>query len=420
MGIEAVQRNIFCFDNEAFRLLACVLNGIKFEDDVMNIYEGSWKRACDETNRLLQHIIHETKPHVVRDTISLNDARRIIVGLSRPLQEFASTIKKNEREVKEALEEINALGSQAKSFQGKLEFEGITLEQHQLHKPRTVCTDSKCVEYVAVGKDMVKQPNYTRHCHPECNLGGSGGVDPEVIGDARLTGCWAMKSDNYCRHSNCGHHYSVHMHRTYDLHQVKKKFISDEVQRQLNTKLTEKGKVEAKKRDLEQLGKEFKTEGKIIQEVAAGFAAFLKIYAIIPFNDAMGEYIDAQIKQEKEKSDFDGKRAANIAEWTRYKAEYEQQRKILINAMDKVKNTDQGKSGAAKDIKDLMQKTFKLKHFGKDIEKVYHEIQKHKTQMPQYAQGPTRRLKQGSKINNIRPPGVMEKFWNQGKKFLGY
>ena len=416
MGIKAVQENTFCFDNEAFRLLACVLNGIVFEEDVMTIYEGSWSRACNETNRLLQHITTNTRPHVVKDTTSLNDSRRIIVGLSRPLQEFSATIKRNEEGVKAVLNEIEALGTEATTFENKLQFEGITLEQHRLSYPRTVCTHSDCIEYVPVGKDMVKQPNYIKHCHVQCGLGGT--VSPEVIGDVRLMKCAAIdQRTNNCK--QCGHSYSVHMHRTYDLHRVKKQFISDEVQKLLNSKFSEKEKKMVQMESLKVLGEEFKDEGKKIQEVAAGFAAFLKIHAIIPFNDAMGDYIDVQIQQEKEKEDVDGKRAGRISEWTKYKAEYEVHKGILIDAMDKVSNTDEGKVEAAKDIKDLMQEAFKLKHFGGDIKKVYERIEQQKSEMPVFSQGPVQHLKSTSKIKKIRrPPNVMERAKKAGKRVL--
>ena len=414
IGIKAVQENTFCFDNEAFRLLACVLNGIAFEEDVMTIYEGSWSRACNETNRLLQHITTNTRPHVVKDTISLNDSRRIIVGLSRPLQEFSATIKRNEEGVKAFLNEIEALGTEATTFENNLQYEGITLEQHQLDFPRTVCTHSDCIEYIPVGKDMVKQPNYIKHCHVHCNLGGQ--VSPEVIGDVKLMGCQAIdRNTNNCK--QCRHHYTVHMHRTYDLHQVKKQFISDEAQKLINSKLSEKEKKEEQMKSLKVLGEEFKEEGKKIQEVAAGFAAFLKIYAMIPFNDAMGDYIDVQIQQEKEKEDVDGKREDRISEWTKYKAEYEEQKEILIEAMDKVSDTDEGKAEAAKDIKDLMQEAFGLKHFGEDIKKVYKKIEQKKSEMPVFSQGSVQHLKTTSKIEEIkRPTSVMERVINVSKE----
>ncbi|XP_063691968.1 uncharacterized protein LOC134824157 isoform X1 [Bolinopsis microptera] len=413
IGIKAVQENIFCFDNEAFRLLACVLNGIEFEEDVMTIYEGSWSRACSETNRLLQHITENRSPHVVKDTTSLNDSRRIIVGLSRPLQEFTATIRKNEEGVKAFLNEIEALGTEATTFENKFQFEGITLEQHQLSYPRTVCTHSDCIEYIPVGKDMIKQPNYIKHCHVQCRLGGI--VSPEIVGDVRLMNCKAMDQNNNCKH--CGHGYSVHMHRTYDLHLVKKQFISDEVQKLLNSILSEKEKTKVQMESLKVLGEEFQDEGKKIQEVAAGFAAFLKIYAIIPFNDAMGEYIDVQIQQEKEKEDVDGKREDRISEWTKYKKEYEEQKGILIEAMDKVSDTDEGKAEAAKDIKDLMQDAFKLKHFGEDIKKVYEKIEQKKSEMPVFSQGPVQHLKSTSKIEKIIPPGVFQRAKKTGKIF---
>ena len=147
--------------------------------------------------------------------------------------------------------------------------------------------------------------------------------------------------------------------------------------------------------------------------MAAGFAAFLKIYAIIPFNDAMGEYIEAQIQQEKEKEDVDGKQKGRISEWNKYKTAYEIQKNILIEAMSGISETDDGKAEAARDIKDLMHKAFELKHFGEDIRKVYERIEQQKSQMPVYSQGPVHYLKPTS---TIMKGTFMDRFKESGKR----
>ena len=85
--------------------------------------------------------------------------------------------------------------------------------------------------------------------------------------------------------------------------------------------------------------------------------------------------------------------------------------------MDKVSDTDEGNAEAAKDIKDLMQEAFKLKHFGGDIKKVYERIEQQKSEMPVFSQGPVQHLKSTSKIKKIRrPPNVMERAKKAGKR----
>ena len=57
--------------------------------------------------------------------------------------------------------------------------------------------------------------------------------------------------------------------------------------------------------------------------------------------------------------------------------------------MVEVKDTNAGREKAAKTVKELQERAFKLKHFGDDIKKVFNEIDEQKSRMPDYAQGPT-------------------------------
>ena len=143
-----------------------------------------------ETKRMFEYII-ELKPHKVSNTTSLNNSRKIIIKLSRPLQEFAQAIRENieKFEKKERIKE--ALGKEAEDFNSKLMFEGVNLERQNLDYPRTVCVHKDCTENVPFGRDQVMQPTYPKHCHPLCTLGGS--VKPESIGDPYLIGILVLQ-----------------------------------------------------------------------------------------------------------------------------------------------------------------------------------------------------------------------------------
>lgn len=69
------------------------------------------------------------------------------------------TIRINEDHLRELADE-NAKGDDLKK---KLNFVKLDKKTVPLEKPRTVCTDDKCVEYVE-GKDG-KTINYKTHCH---------------------------------------------------------------------------------------------------------------------------------------------------------------------------------------------------------------------------------------------------------------
>lgn len=99
IGVEAVKENIFCFDNEAFRYLACTLQGVVLP---LADFEKSWEMAAVQTRRLLEYT-SKLRPHQVQNTLSLNDARRIFVSLSRLVLEFAESINENLKKLEEVL-----------------------------------------------------------------------------------------------------------------------------------------------------------------------------------------------------------------------------------------------------------------------------------------------------------------------------
>ena len=261
IGIDADKSNTFCFDNEAFRFMACAINGLKFDEDVTADYEKSWQRSVAEAERLLS-LIKTSKPHQVKDTISLNDARRVILALSRPLNEFAEEIQRNIKHFEEQKKKASAFGSEAQRFAKSLLFDGVTIQHQTLDRPRTVCTEDSCVEYVEIGPDKIRQKDYKTHCHPQCYLEM---VSVGTVGEEGLKYCAAMHHD-VCK--NCHHSFVVHMHIEYDLIRTKKRFISNDVQDQIKNIRSEKGKAEAEMKEVENLIKELREENSRLRETS--------------------------------------------------------------------------------------------------------------------------------------------------------
>jgi hypothetical protein len=86
------QSTVYCFDNESFRFLAAIKSGINFANEDEQSFAESWKRSVEESLRLLKHIKSRT-PHKVRDTLSLNNTRKIVILLSKPLAEIGQLIQ---------------------------------------------------------------------------------------------------------------------------------------------------------------------------------------------------------------------------------------------------------------------------------------------------------------------------------------
>ena len=117
-----------------------------------------------------------------------------------------------------------------------------------------------------------------------------------------IPGCWAFHTNNkLCRDSNCGHSYTYHKHLTYETEVKETTYLSDAMQAELDNVTNKKEREKLAIKMQNNLISELKEEEKIVKEVGAQFAAFLKVFAIIPYNDAMGDYIVTQIEAEEKK-----------------------------------------------------------------------------------------------------------------------
>ncbi|XP_054761933.2 uncharacterized protein LOC129268409 [Lytechinus pictus] len=364
VGIKATKDKYFCFDNEPFRFLACIKNGVTFNDGDIATYSASWDKSVEETARLLKYIESGVKPHRVKETLGMNEARRIIVAMSKPLAEVAKTINHNLDAARETKTKIGLADTEIDSLKEDLKFNGYDVEQKELGHPMTVCTAPECIKYVPIGQTKVQNTVYQTICHDHCYLEG---VPVETTGNEQLQECLAM-TNGECR--SCSHSYMQHMHMTYQLEVIEKEFLSQEIQDQINKICDTRTQKEAFIAEINKKVGELKEEQKIIMGTGAKFGSFLKAHALITYNDAVGDYLDMSIKQEEVKPDEI--RDEGLLETLRQmKDEYHQQREILDNAMDKgssenIKTPEQ--------VRELQEKLFKLPHFGATLKKLFEEI----------------------------------------------
>ena len=368
VDIELDRSNMFCFDSEAFRFLACIKEGIEFPKEDFEVFASSWTRAVQETERMLEHI-KTLSPHRVRNTLSMNDARTKVVAISRPLAEMSVAIQRNIRMAKEAQMKAQLADFEAMNFAQQLQVEGVDLEFKQLGYPRTVCTHADCIEYIAAGRDNLQQVNYRQHCHPHCHLAG---VPTETVGDSKLQSCKAMSPDHNCW--QCGHSYKMHMHRTYDLVTVKRSFISAEVQAKIKEKKDTKSKNEAAVYEMNKLIKEFETEQKEVLRISATYGSFLKDAALIPYNDAVGDYLDMTIKQEEEKPAI-LRDPDMINKLNQSKRAYEEEKAVIERALEGSPNRS-GLRFTPAQVEQLQKDLFKMKHFGSSLRNIFFSIER--------------------------------------------
>jgi GTPase SAR1 family protein len=354
--IALSKQTMYFMDNEAFRFLAALKSNIEFDQTDRQDYSTSWDRSVQETTRLLKHIT-SLKPHKTKDTLTLNDARRIIVNLTKPIAEISQNIQANIARLEEHKQEIESSKESVEALKEKLYIPAIDLERKQLDYPRTVCTSTSCTETV-VGQNGEKKVNYKTHCHERCYLDG---VQTDVFNNVALQGCSAMNSNNYCR--VCGCSWDKHMHVTYELSPVETRVVDLSIEIQIKSKEDAQRATQQIIQDTDLRVKKFKQEQEFITKASAKFACFLKQNAIAPYNDALAAYLSHLIIAEEKKVN-PGDTSKTLEGLQEMKRAYDEQVKILDNAME------QGESQAKitpDDIKKLEDELLNLELKGANL-----------------------------------------------------
>ena len=76
----------FNTENEDLRYVALVEKGLEDQTDVnkKKSYSKSWDLATIEVKRLISKVLADLKPHQIRGSASIHDARRMIVESAVP------------------------------------------------------------------------------------------------------------------------------------------------------------------------------------------------------------------------------------------------------------------------------------------------------------------------------------------------
>ncbi|CAG8640640.1 1150_t:CDS:1 [Paraglomus occultum] len=294
-GIEIkIDRDtMYCFDNEAFRFLAAIRGGIKFNDDDEKSFAESWRISAEESSRLIQHV-RSRQRHEVQDTLSLNNARNMVVELSKPLAGIEQVIQINLSLIKSQQDDIKNCSKNIEDLKKDLYIPQVDLEAEELQYPQTVCTSQSCVDVLTTGEDKVKKFHYKTQCHSRCYLTN---VTCNVVNNEALRHCSAMGPKGTCQH--CGCLWNAHMHITYDLKVVEKKVVDPNIEMRISkTKSFQETKA-ALLADKQNRTELLRKEQHTINSINIQFAKFLRQSAIAPFNDAYADYLDHFINQEK-------------------------------------------------------------------------------------------------------------------------
>uniref|UniRef100_A0AC34FN36 G domain-containing protein n=1 Tax=Panagrolaimus sp. ES5 TaxID=591445 RepID=A0AC34FN36_9BILA len=282
-GIEIIlnPQKLFCIDNEAFRFQCAYKQIEEFQSYDYSTYKKSWKQSRMATMKLLKEM-KELKPHEVLQTLSINQARAIILSMIPSLATITAIIQTNATNFEQNFEAVIS------RLQKSLTITEYTIELEELPRPRTVCTATKCIgteKYDGNGKITTF---YKQICHSSCYLTG---VPIKSFPEPQLLNCAAMCGQGNCE--KCGCHYSIHMHIDFNQKKVAKKSRLGS-----SNDGKEITKEEAKKM-LEKELKNLEHEQNVISDAMIQFAGYLKQNAIFEYNSAFEERMKMEIRNEE-------------------------------------------------------------------------------------------------------------------------
>lgn len=358
--LEITKDNTFCMDNDVFRFLACVQNGIEFSKDHQNMYKSGWEYSVKVTFELLEFVL-QRDPHNVKETLSLNNARAMIQSLSMPIAEIAKaigeTIVENESLLKKFLRVIKAM----------LAAPDLFLIVPNIHvQPRTVCTNSDCTSSVEEENGKTKKTQYKVCCNQKCFIPRS---QNGIIGSKSLHNCKVMKN-GVC--DNCQHSYKDHKYLRYVFEYVQQDIEDNEIEEEPKSQTYDRNYAQKMIDKNRKCIEELKNELNLCLQVSAKLAVFLCNNAIIPRNDAIFDHLKYLLQMEVEKPEADQDKICKLRETIR---EYEKEKDTLDEA---IKKEDQVKELPSADgIGTLCQSLFDMKYYGKYLKRAYNDVRRH-------------------------------------------
>lgn len=325
-----------------------------------NTYEISYEKSVETTIRMLKYI-GSLKTHNVIETISLNEAKRLISNLAQPLAEITRNIINNENVLKDKIKEFENTKMTMKELENNLKVTREVLEAKTLGYPRTVCTNQSCVTYAKVQGTM--STIYSMHCHERCYLKG---VTEKTTSNPALLSCVAMNGTKNC--IKCGCLWDFHMHVTYEFVKENRQVEDEDTKKAIENAKNKKEVINILVNNLKKKINEYGNEKSIFLETSAEIANFIKLNSIYLFNDDFGNYLDLLIREEQGKLGIDPeKKNLKVYEnMKKLRAEYEEKKKLFKEGMGNISN----KVLTVDEIQIKINNLYKLTHFGKSLEDI--------------------------------------------------
>lgn len=347
-------RTVYCFDSESFRFLAAQKRGV-IMDNIQD-FRLSWEHSRCETRRLIDYF-RSLAPHSVRSTLSLNQTRDLILHLTKPMADIMQSIDKTIQLNADNMAELKDRELKGDQLRERLHWERIELIHISLEHPRTVCNDLACKEYRDDGNGT-KQTIYKSKCHAICYLTG---IPIGVVSCSGLMNCAAFQGRENCL--ICGHHWENHLHVNHELEERIKTVRDEAIVEQITKNTSDIILKQIAIDNLIKKIKESKYEYKEIQNAAIRFAVFLQKHSITPYNDAMEDYLNHLIKEERGKVSMGGSKE-RLDNLERHLKEHVEQRKVL---RDNIRQGSRDDLLDEAEVESLVDHLYRLKHWGANL-----------------------------------------------------
>ena len=329
------RETIYCTDNEAMRYLYAVQRGVSLEPDEKTACAGSFVKSATELERWLRHVAG-LKPHPVLQTLSLNDARLMIVMLQRPLAEISDNIQRNIAVRHDEEERLFEMKSSGKAIPRQIRVPRIVTETLRLDQPRIVCT--RC------------NPGAADRNVPDCRS-----VKKTFFGKVSA----AFGHPKVCKQCRCPP--SAHMEMMYEILQVEIMETIDAPSDCAEQEGDEANRAaQAFIKTLEEEVRNLREEQKQVISASAQFACFLRRNSIAAYNDALDDYFERIIVVAREDTKGNNRRRMEDLEAVRHK--YREETKALNDALDDPRAKVNPPTSV--EIQQLIDKIMQMKHTG--------------------------------------------------------
>lgn len=368
VGLRLTTNTTYCFDSEAFRYLAALKSGVAPPNKLD--FDRSWQHSREETLRLVQHF-KSRPPHRVKNTVSLNRARQLILELTKPMADVSQMIRVNMARCEDQKTELENLRLSGEDLRRRLNLERTQFRAIPLNNPRTVCKNEACIEVHDDGTGTgTVVTNYKTHCHKRCSLQN---VQIERVADPGLIHCYAMDDTSNCKF--CKHHWMEHMHVLVELEEYTATVLDPQIEKQLASHADDTTLRTTAIHQINRDVAEYRAEHEKIRQTAVEFGLFLKEHSITAYNDATLAYLDMLIKDEETKIHAAKKSRLSALGNERRLANLQEDRRRHEELVKTLEATMSRRGGVRAvmdqaDVDRRIQELFSLRHFGRQLQDV--------------------------------------------------